>query len=643
MRRNLNLGSGPLCGAQLKYVIRSERAGYLGALAFSSACWSLKARDEYIGWEERARLWHLNQVISNSRFVIVPGVRVANLASHVLSMALEEVVDEWHQRYHVTPVLAETFVDGSRFDGSCYRAANWRHVGQSSGRHDGQPKEVYLYPLCARWRAQLCAVPEVVLGQSPRPEAVKSWAEEEFATLRVHDERLKRRLYTIAEDFYNRPLANIPEACGSKKKTMGAYRFFQNKKMTMDVILTPHTEASIERMGEHRVVLAPQDTTTLNYVAHPGTEGLGPINTKDNTSVGLILHDTVAFTEQGTPLGVIDAQCWAREEQEQGKSRRGLPIEQKESVKWLRSFRRLSEVQALCPQTTLVSIGDRESDIYELFVEATQSAQAPKLLVRSERSRQRELEDGGLWERMQRRTPNGVIKIHLPKRGNQKPRVATLNLRYDKVTLSAPRGKSPQSVSLWALYLSEVDPEADLSPIEWLLLTTVEVTDLNQAKTCVQWYAARWGIEVYHRTLKSGCRIKDRQLGTADRLQTSLGVDMVIAWRVYHLTMLGREVPEQPCTVFFDEVEWKALCCYHWRTPAPPSEPPTLEEAIKMLGAVGGHLGRKRDGVPRTECIWRGLQRLDTAVDMYVIMNNENMPAIRRCYPHALASPRDGP
>ncbi len=194
------LGSGPLCGAQIKYVIRSESAGYLGALAFSSACWSLKARDDYIGWDERARLSHLNRVITNSRFLIVPGVRVENLASHVLSMALKAVVDDWQQTYHVTPVLVETFVDGSRFDGSCYRAANWRPVGQSSGRHDGQPKEVYLHPLCARWRAQLCAAPAVVLGQLPRPEAA-SWAEEEFATLRVHDERLKRRLYTIAEDF----------------------------------------------------------------------------------------------------------------------------------------------------------------------------------------------------------------------------------------------------------------------------------------------------------------------------------------------------------------------------------------------------------------------------------------------------------
>jgi hypothetical protein len=639
------LGSGRLCGAQIRYVIRCEKVGFIGALSFNSASFALKARDEYIGWSESARRVHLNRVITNSRLVLLPGVKVANLASHVLSKALRRVARDWQEKYHIEPVLVETFVDASRFSGTSYQAANWQYAGESAGRRDGQCKDVYLYPLCKLWQPILCREPEIVLGRLFPDRETTHWAEGEFGTIRVFDERLKQRLYTIAQDFFNRPQTNIPEASGCKAKTMGAYRFFQNEKVSMDVILTPHVESTIERIREHKVVLAPQDTTTLNYVTHPGTEGFGPINNLHNSSVGLILHDTLAFTEEGTPLGVIDAQCWAREEEAQGKSkhRKSLPIEEKESVKWIRSFQKLREIQALCPQTTLISIGDRESDIYELFVEATRTPNEPKLLVRSERSRERKVDDEYLWEQLANQTPDGVLKLYLPKRGNEKARTATLALHYAKVRLTPPKGKAFDAVQLGAVYLVEIDCEADVSPIEWMLLTTVEVKDLDCAKRCVEWYAGRWGIEVYHRTLKSGCRIKDRQLGTAERIQTCLGVDMVVAWRVYYLTMLGREVPDQPCTVFFEDIEWKALCCYHWKTPELPQQPPTLAEAIRMVGKIGGHLGRKGDGMPGTECIWRGLQRLDTAVDMYAIMRSEPTPRIRKSYPHALADPRAGP
>jgi len=342
------LGSGPLCGAQIKYVIQSEHFGYIGALAFSSACWALQARDLFIGWTEEARRAQLNRVITNSRFLLMPDIRVDNLASHVLSKSLKQVAEDWQEKYAIKPVLVESFVDPSRFTGGSYRAANWQFVGQSAGRRDGQRKDVYMFPLCTQWKEILCEAPTVGLGSRLHEEA-NTWAEEEFGRLHVYDKRLKHRLCTLAEDFFNRPQAGIPEACGSKAKAMGAYRFFQNKKMSMDVVLTPHLESTVERIREHSVVLAPQDTSTLNYVTHPGTEGLGPINNLNNTSVGLLLHDTLAFTEQGTPLGVIDAQCWARDAEEQGKNRQHLPIEAKESFKWLKSFKKLREVQALCP------------------------------------------------------------------------------------------------------------------------------------------------------------------------------------------------------------------------------------------------------------------------------------------------------
>jgi hypothetical protein len=629
------LGRGQLCGAQLRYIVKSSRYGYLGALSFSSASWALKDRDKHIGWTEAARISNLQYVVCNDRFLIVPTVKVKNLASHILSLALCHLPKAWQDRYNYSPVLVETFVDPSHFTGSCYKGAGWICVGKTSGRRSGISKMIFLRPLSEDWREKLCCEPELSLGQVQRPESPSNWAEEEFGTVRLYDNRLKQRLYTIAQDFYNKPQANIPEASSSRAKTIGAYRFFSNKKLNMDVILTAHTEATIERIKKHDVVLAPQDTTTLNYTTHPMTEGLGPINNASDKSIGLILHDTIAFTENGTPLGVLDAQCWARDPASKGKpnQRKKLPIEQKESIKWLRSYQKLSEIQQLCPETMLVSIGDRESDIYELFMEAGKDQNGPKLLVRLGKNRGRKVGQESLWEFMSGQKVSGVLDIHIPRRGSRKARDTKVDIRFSEVELTPPQDKTSSwpTIRAWAVYVLEQQLDAAVvSPVEWLLLTTVETRNFQDAQKRVEWYSGRWGIEVYHRTLKSGCRIKDRQLGTADRLETCLGVDMVVAWRVYHLTMLGRQTPKVPCTAFFKDVEWKALCCYVSKDPHPPEEPPELLAAIHMIGGIGGHLGRKADGPPGTQTVWRGLQRLDTISEMYAILTQQPTP---NCHP----------
>ena len=172
------LGSGPLCGAQIRYLVKSSQYGYIGGLAFSSASFALLSRDKYIGWSEAARRANLNRVVCNDRFLILPTVDVPNLASHVLSTALLRLPYDWQERYSIEPVLIETFVDPSRFSGTCYKAANFIYVGDTSGRRDGIAKNIYLYPLCRKWQKILCEQPEFVLGKAVRPSEPRHWAEE---------------------------------------------------------------------------------------------------------------------------------------------------------------------------------------------------------------------------------------------------------------------------------------------------------------------------------------------------------------------------------------------------------------------------------------------------------------------------------
>jgi hypothetical protein len=631
LKRYHPLGAGTLRGAQIRYLVSSSRYGHLGVLTFSAATWALRDREEYIGWSENARRGHLPLVVRNDRFLILPTVRVRNLASHVLALTMKRLPQDWQERYAVRPVLVETFVDPTQFKGSCYRAANWQAIGRTAGRRDGVAKTIWVYPLTKRWRNQLCAEPPAPRwGETMRPESPRSWAEAEFGRVRLYDRRLKQRLYQLAEDMSGCSEGSIAQACGSRARTMGAYRFFENPKLSMDVVLTAHTEATIDRIRQHTIVLVPQDTTSLNYDTHPMREGFGPIASKRTNAIGLLLHDTVAFSEYGTPLGIVDAQCWARDPNDRGKRerRKRLPIEQKESRKWLRSFRKVAEIQKVCPNTKLISIGDRESDIYELFLEATQDPNGPGLLVRMNQSAARQVGPIPLWDWMTARRVDGTIPLNIPHSGSRAARDTILDVRFAEVELKPPRRlKHAASIRAWAVYVREQKKHVvNGNPIEWMLLTTIRVTCFEHAQQRVNWYARRWGIEVYHRTLKSGCRIQDRYLDPDAGLKVCIGIDMVIAWRVFHLTMLSRETPEAPCTVFFTQEEAEALCCYTYKTPVLPPRLPNLEQATGMVAAMGGYLGRKCDGPPGTQSLWRGLQRLEPATQMYVICTGPSPP-----------------
>ena len=628
MERFHYLGKGPLCGAQIRYLVRSSRHGWVGALAFSAAQWRLKPRDKFIGWTEAARRANLDRVVCNSRLLILPSVHVPNLVSHILSLCMARLVEDWMERYGYGPVLAETFVDPRRFSGTCYRAANWLWVGQTvarptaypNGKVADGPKDIYLHPIKRNWKQLLCAEPSVGLCSTPRPEVPVDWTEEEFGTVQFFDERLKQRLFTLAADFFAQPGELVPQASnGSVAKTKAAYRFFKNSTVDMQTLLRPHIESTIERLRSYPVILAVQDTTTLNYTAHP-PEGVGPINTSQNSAVGLLLHDTMAFTPEGTPLGLLNVQCWARDPEEAGKRhrRKELPIEQKESIKWLISYRVVAEAQKLCPETMFVSVGDREADIYELFHEASQDPSNPRLLIRAERTRNRKVEQEELWQRMSGEPVAGWLDVEIARRGSRPARTARVQVRFAQVVLTPPKNSTLQPVSVWAVWAREVGHGAQVKePIDWMLLSTVETGSFEQARERLFWYSRRWGIEVYHRTVKSGCRIQDRRLDDADSLEACLAIDLVVAWRVYWLTMVGRERPDTPCEQFLREEEWRVLSA--WATGKMADTPPTAQQVTRWIGKLGGWLARGKQDNPGTTCMWRGLVRLPSMVQGYML------------------------
>jgi hypothetical protein len=160
-------------GANLRYVVRSERSGeqVLACLLWSSAAWKMAPRDQWIGWNQEQRAQNLQWVVNNSRFLILPWVRVPGLASKILGQCARQLPGDWELRYGYRPLLLETLVDARRFRGTCYRAANWIRIGQTQGRgrmdkehraHGLAPKDIYLYPLCRSVQQKLCQDPNVI-------------------------------------------------------------------------------------------------------------------------------------------------------------------------------------------------------------------------------------------------------------------------------------------------------------------------------------------------------------------------------------------------------------------------------------------------------------------------------------------------
>jgi len=616
--RHHYLGAGPLCGRQLRYLVKSEHHGPVATLAFTSAALNLQARDGWIGWDAEGRRLHLDQVVCNARFLILPWVYVPNLASKVLSLAAKRVREDWLATYGVEAVLLETFVDPKRFKGTCYRAAGWEHIGETKGRGRQDrdkafavhTKRIFVLPLRSDFRHILTATPP----RPPKPvyyrePSEERWEQIEFGAVDLGDARRGKRLAKVAAAFFEKPTADIPEACGSEAAARAAYRLLKHQSSTMQAILAPHYEATAGRVAaEGGVILAAQDTTFLNYSAHPSTEGLGPIGSSETGPVGIVLHDTMAFTPEGTPLGLVDIQCWARDPEEFGSSddRRNLPLEQKESIKWINSWQAASALQKRVPQALVVSVGDREADFYELFERVAADPEGAKLLVRATHNRTLLNECHGLKETIVERPVDDHIEVRIPRRGSRPARMATMELRYGTVTVLPPaRLKGHPPIPMQFVHVLETGHGGPGEPVEWFLLTNCPVQSTEQAREKVDWYAKRWGIEVYHRVIKSGCRIEDRQLSTETRLENCLAIDLVVAWRVFHLTMLGRECPDLPASVCLEEAEWKVLTAKY--TGAVPEEPPKLRDAVNWLGRLGGYIARPKDYLPGVTTIWRGL------------------------------------
>ena len=284
-----------------------------------------------------------------------------------------------------------------------------------------------------------------------------------------------------------------------------------------------------------------------------------------------------------------------------------IPIEKKESIRWLENVRQ--STANLGDATRCVHIGDRESDIYELFC-AAQEAKT-HFLIRTCVDRLAGDGDHTIADEMEEVAVKGLHRIDV-RDSNGDPHEAVLEIRYRKIRVLPPIGKQKRypGLTLTVIHAEERGTPKNRKKIDWKLITDLPVGSRADAIEKLEWYALRWKIEVFHKILKSGCKVEESKLRTAQRLANLIAVFCILSWRVFWMTMLNRSAPTALPDLALTATEIGLLDHLVKDKDRQSPRRRTLSNYLIKIARLGGYLARANDPPPGNTVMWRGLSRL---------------------------------
>ncbi len=436
---------------------------------------------------------------------------------------------------------------------------------------------------------------------------------DEFRDLKLPDTRLEKRVVAVAEGLAAKPQSSIAATFETYGEAKAAYRLFGNGRVDAAAILAPHRKCTIDRMMGRKVVLCVEDTTFVSFGGRREDSGLGA-HTHGHEK-GFSAHVMLAVAaEDGCPLGVLGSQTWVKDPALGRKaSRKKRPIQERESFRWVEGVGKVAQLaEELSGQPdapSLVYVADRESDVYETMERA--QGTAAHFLIRA--NHDRICADGRtMGAHLAASQVLGVHTVRIGAREGNPSREAKLEVRALPVRLRTPAGKAPgmpEFLDVQLVEARESDPPEGIDPVHWILVGDLPVGDFAQAVEKLEWYAKRWTVEIFFKTLKSGCGVEAMQLQNYTALTVAASLYMVVAWRILHLVHMGRTVPDLPCECLFAPLEWRAAWIVSKRS-APPQNPPSLSTIIHIVAKLGGYPGRRNDPPPGAKAIWNGLTRV---------------------------------
>lgn len=447
-----------------------------------------------------------------------------------------------------------------------------------------------------------------------REELLQTWAGQEMGGAIVKDERQRKNLIRMCLRLQQAPNLSFSAACGASVRK-SASRLFSQQDIDLQ---QGHIEQTVGRCQGQDLILIAEDTTDLNYDDHPQTQGLGHLGGPSNV-LGLAIHSGLALSTQGEPLGLIGQHIWApiSTNYRDGGYLRKLPIEEKESYKWLRTLKWTKEhFQDFDGQ--LLLIGDREGDFWEHF-----TAERPgntQLLVRALHVSRRVLVAGKKMQ-LQQAAPDfpkvGSLEVAVCRKPGQAERLAHIDVHIGHMVCPPANNRTTgKSVPMSVIWAKETAPPTDVEPLEWYLLTTGQINTFEQAREMIRFYTLRWTIERFHYVLKQGLKVERLQFDTFQRLANALRVCSVVAWYLLRLAYLVKVKPEEPAHLHFDQHDTMLL------TTITQHSIYSVKDFIIALGKLVGFSPSKKQPFPGEKLLWQATQILFNIRTGFLIQQN---------------------
>jgi hypothetical protein len=440
----------------------------------------------------------------------------------------------------------------------------------------------------------------------------QQWAERTFGSVQLHDIRRTRRTVQTASKLAENPLDSLPAQMQTWKETKALYRLLGEPDVTFAALIQPHLQQIRQQANGFPVVLMVQDTTDIDLSHRHKISGVGQIGNERGR--GFFVQTVLAVRpEMREVLGCMAQEPFVRiptPEGEQRSQRRKRDV--RETDVWMRQ---VSAIGTPEPGRMWVHVGDRGADMFP-FLQACQATQTHFLVRAAQNRRVEESEEEIRYSLDRARAfPSQASRpFEVPARHGHQGRQTKLQLAFGQMTLLPPRHdprESREPLTVWVIRVWEEQAPDGEEPLEWVLLTSVPTTTLEQAWERVDWYGYRWLVEDYHQCLKSGCRIEHRQLQTVDGLMRLLGLLSPLAVRLLQVRALAREDPERPAHEVIEPLMLAVLAQRSGHAPATM----TVGTFWTEVARLGGYLARSHDGPPGWRTIWKGWLSLQTLLE----------------------------
>lgn len=453
----------------------------------------------------------------------------------------------------------------------------------------------------------------------------KAWIEQEVGGCNFKDVRLAKRFTKLLGMMTAGIGESVPYACQDWANTKAAYRFFSNAEVSEEQIMAGHFQATRDRLSQAgQKILLLHDTcefsfqrdkdSRLGLLGRPACGKAKDGRLKHITVRGILMHSSLAITPDGLPLGLAAIKFWTRKQFKGCNALKKkinptrVPIEEKESFRWLENLRQSTAL--ISNPRDCVHIGDRESDIFELFSLADELG--TNFLIRT--CVDRLAQDAGttVAAQMKQAPVKGRHRIQGRNKLGESYE-AELDIKYEQLQVLPPVGKwkDYSDLTLTVIHALERGTPRGRDKIEWKLITNLPVKSLPSAIEKLNWYALRWKIEVFHKILKSGCKAEESKLRSSERLVNLIAIFCIIGWRVFWLTMLQRAEPDLPPASALDATEVRLLDALVKTKPGKSQAKATVSAYIIKIARLGGYLNRAADPPPGNLVMWRGLTKLN--------------------------------